>query len=163
MARVYGGEKTLLDPLMNPVERLLFRFSGINASKEMNWKQQMVAMLIINMVWFLLGMFVLMNQAWLPLNPDGNSNMSPDLAFNTSISFVVNCNLQHYSGESGLISRSVVPDVPAVCKAATGMAAAVILFVALKEKRPQLATFTTLVKSITSIAAHISVVAILFC
>ena len=63
MARVYGGEKTLLDPVMNPVERLLFRFSGINATKEMNWKQHMVAMLIINMVWFLLGMFVLMNQS----------------------------------------------------------------------------------------------------
>jgi potassium-transporting ATPase potassium-binding subunit len=166
IARVYAGEKTLLDPVMNPVEKLLFRFSGINANKEMNWKQHMVAMLIINMVWFLLGMFVLMNQSWLPLNPDGNPDMSADLAFNTSISFVVNCNLQHYSGETGLsyFGQLFLMFLQFV-SAATGMAAAVILFVALKEKTTtQLGNFYNFfVKSITRVLLPLSIiVAILF-
>jgi K+-transporting ATPase ATPase A chain len=166
MTRVYGGEKTLLDPVMNPVEKLLFRFSGINAGKEMNWKQHMVAMLLINMVWFLLGMFVLMNQAWLPLNPDGNPSMSPDLAFNTSISFVVNCNLQHYSGETGLsyLAQLFLMFLQFV-SAATGMAAAVILFVALKEKTTtQLGNFYNFfLKSITRVLLPLSIiVAIIF-
>lgn len=166
MARVYAGEKTMLDPVLNPSEKLLFRLSGINASKEMNWKQHMVAMLLINMGWFLLGMLVLMNQSWLPLNPDANPDMSPDLAFNTSISFVVNCNLQHYSGESGLsyLSQMFLLFLQFV-SAATGMAVAVILFVALKEKTTtQLGNFYNFfVKSITRVLLPISIiVAILF-
>lgn len=166
MSRVYAGERTLLDPVMNPLEKLMFRFSGINVSKEMNWKQHMVAMLVINMVWFLLGMFILMNQSWLPLNPDGNPDMSADLAFNTTISFVVNCNLQHYSGETGLsyLGQLFLMFLQFV-SAATGMAAAVILFVALKEKTTtQLGNFYNFfVKSITRVLLPLSIViAILF-
>lgn len=166
IARVYAGEKTLLDPVMNPLEKLFFRISGINAGKEMNWKQHMVAMLMINMVWFLLGMFVLMNQSWLPLNPDGNPNMSADLAFNTTISFVVNCNLQHYSGETGLsyLGQLFLMFLQFV-SAATGMAAAAILFVALKDKTTtQLGNFYNFfVKSITRVLLPISIIiAILF-
>ncbi|MFY7840470.1 MAG: potassium-transporting ATPase subunit KdpA, partial [Lacibacter sp.] len=166
IARVYAGEKTLLDPVMNPLEKLFFRISGINAGKEMNWKQHMVAMLMINMVWFLLGMFVLMNQSWLPLNPDGNPGMSSDLAFNTTISFVVNCNLQHYSGETGLsyLGQLFLMFLQFV-SAATGMAAAAILFVALKEKTTtQLGNFYNFfLKSITRVLLPISIIiAILF-
>lgn len=135
IAKVYAGEKTLLDTVFNPVENLFFRISGIDRQAEMNWKQHLVAMLTINFVWFLLGMFVLMNQGWLPLNPDGNPGQTADLAFNTSISFVVNCNLQHYSGESGVsyLSQLFLMFLQFV-SAATGMAAAVILFIALKQK-----------------------------
>lgn len=135
IAKVYAGEKTLLDPVLNPLENAFFRISGIDRSAEMNWKQHLVALLTINFVWFLLGMFVLMNQGWLPLNPDGNPGQTADLAFNTSISFVVNCNLQHYSGESGLsyLSQLYLMFLQFV-SAATGMAAAVILFIALRQK-----------------------------
>jgi potassium-transporting ATPase potassium-binding subunit len=135
IAKVYAGEKTLLDAVLNPVENLFFRISGIDRKAEMNWKQHLVAMLTINFVWFMLGMFVLMNQGWLPLNPDGNPGQTADLAFNTSISFVVNCNLQHYSGESGVsyLSQLFLMFLQFV-SAATGMAAAVILFIALKQK-----------------------------
>lgn len=166
IARVYAGEKTLLDPVMNPLEKLFFRISGINAGKQMNWKQHMVAMLLINLVWFLLGMFVLMNQSWLPLNPDGNPNMSPDLAFNTTISFVVNCNLQHYSGETGLsyLGQLFLMFLQFV-SAATGMAAAAVLFFALKEKSTtELGNFYQLfLKSITRVLLPISIIiAILF-
>jgi K+-transporting ATPase ATPase A chain len=76
--------------------------SGIDPTKEMNWKQHLVALLTINAVWFVISMLVLTNMSWLPLNPDGNPSMSADLAFNTSVSFVTNTNLQHYSGETGL-------------------------------------------------------------
>jgi K+-transporting ATPase ATPase A chain len=135
IAKVYAGEKTLLDPIFNPLENIFFRISGIDRKAEMSWKQHLVAMLTINFVWFLLGMFVLMNQGWLPLNPDGNPGQTADLAFNTSISFVVNCNLQHYSGESGVsyLSQLFLMFLQFV-SAATGMAAAVILFIALKQK-----------------------------
>jgi K+-transporting ATPase ATPase A chain len=135
IAKVYAGDKTLLDPVLNPLENVFFRISGIDRKADMNWKQHLVAMLTINFVWFLLGMFVLMNQGWLPLNPDGNPGQTADLAFNTSISFVVNCNLQHYSGESGVsyLSQLFLMFLQFV-SAGTGMAGAVILFIALKEK-----------------------------
>ena len=135
IAKVYAGEKTLLDPIFHPIERLFFRISGIDYKVEMNWKQHLVALLTINFVWFLLGMFILMNQGWLPLNPDGNPGQTADLAFNTAISFVVNCNLQHYSGESGVsyLSQLFLMFLHFV-SAGTGMAAAVVLFIALKEK-----------------------------
>ncbi len=135
MANVYAGKSTLLDSSMGRVESGLFRISGIDANRQMNWKEHMATMLFINLVWFLLGMFVLMNQSWLPLNPDGNPDMSADLAFNTSISFVVNCNLQHYSGETGLsyLGQLFLMFLQFV-SAATGMAAAVVLFKAFQEK-----------------------------
>ena len=135
IAKVYGGEKTILDPLFNPIEKFFYKFSGIDASKGMNWKQHMVALLTINLVWFLLSMLILMTQYWLPLNPDQNPNMSPDLAFNTSISFVVNCNLQHYSGETGIsyLGQLWLMFLQFV-SAGTGMAAAAVVFMAFREK-----------------------------
>ena len=166
MARVYAGEKTLLDPVMNPLEKILYRLSGIDPNSEMNWKQHMAAMLMINLIWFLLGMFVLMNQGWLPLNPDNNPGMSPDLAFNTTISFVVNCNLQHYSGETGLsyFGQLYLMFLQFV-SAATGMAAAVVLMVALKEKTTTLLGnfYRFFVQSMTRVLLPISlIVAVLF-
>ncbi|GGH13130.1 potassium-transporting ATPase subunit KdpA [Sphingobacterium alkalisoli] len=135
IARVYGGEKTLLDPVFNPVERFFYKISGIKPQTEMNWKQHMVALLTINMIWFLLGMLILMTQGNLPLNPDKNASMSADLAFNTVISFVVNCNLQHYSGESGLsyLGQYWLMFLQFV-SAGTGMAAAVVVFRAFRDK-----------------------------
>lgn len=135
IAKVYAGEKTLLDPVFNPVERIFYRISSINTQSDMNWKQHMIALLTINMVWFLIGMLILMTQGSLPLNPDNNPGMSPDLAFNTVISFVVNCNLQHYSGETGLsyLGQFWLMFLQFV-SAGTGMAAAVVLFRAFRDK-----------------------------
>ncbi|TAF80333.1 MAG: potassium-transporting ATPase subunit KdpA [Sphingobacteriales bacterium] len=139
IAKIYGGQKTLLDPIFTPIEKLIFRFSGINASKQMNWKQHLKAMLTINFLWFFLGMFLLMNQGWLPFNPDGNPSMSPDLAFNTAISFLINCNLQHYSGESGMsyfIQIFFVTFLQFV-SAATGLALAAMIFKSLSPKKQE--------------------------
>lgn len=135
IAKVYSERKTWLDPAFHPIEKIIFRISGIDTHKQMNWKEHLSAMLLMNFVWFLLSMFVLMNQGWLPLNPDHNPSQSAHLAFNTSISFVVNCNLQHYSGESGVsyFAQLFLLFLQFV-SAATGLAAAAILFIALKEK-----------------------------
>jgi len=161
IAKVYTGDKTALDPVFNPIEKLFFRISGIDPHAEMNWKQHMAALLTINFVWFLLGMFVLMSQGWLPLNPDGNPGQSADLAFNTSISFVVNCNLQHYSGESGIsyLSQLFLMFLHFVT-AGTGMAAAAVLFMALRERTTdKLGNFYSLMlKSCTRILLPISIV-----
>ena len=106
IAKVYRGERTWLD-FMAPVERGIYRFCGIDPAVEMNWKQFLKALLTVNLFWFFWGMLLLVFQGWLPLNPDGNPGQSPDLAFNTCISFMVNCNLQHYSGETVFLTRSV--------------------------------------------------------
>ncbi len=138
IAKVYSGDKTFLDPVFNPIEKFIFKMSGIDADKEMNWKQHLYALLTINFVWFLLCMLILMNQDWMPLNPDVNPAMSADLAFNTTISFIVNCNLQHYSGESGVsyLSQLMLMFLMFV-SAATGMAACAALFNAMKERSTQ--------------------------
>lgn len=135
IAKVYSGERTILDPIFNPLERLFYKLSAIDPNAEMGWKQHCLAMLAINLVWFVLSMVILMTQGWLPLNPDGNPSMSADLAFNTSISFLVNCDLQHYSGESGLsyLGQFWLMFLQFV-SAATGMAAVVVLFRAFRDK-----------------------------
>jgi K+-transporting ATPase ATPase A chain len=135
IAKVYTGDKTLLDPIFNPIERFIFKISGINDKEEMNWKQHLKALLSINMVWFILCFFVLIFQGSLPLNPEENPSMSADLAFNTAISFVVNCNLQHYSGETGLsyLGQLMLMFLQFV-SAGVGMAAAAMVFNAMKER-----------------------------
>jgi K+-transporting ATPase ATPase A chain len=138
IAKVFGHQKTMTD-FMNPLERFIYRIGGIDPTKGMNWKEFLKAMLSINLLWFIYAFFILLNQAHLPLNPDGNPNMTPDLSFNTAISFVVNCNLQHYSGESGLtyFTQLFVVTFLQFVSAATGIACAVALFNGLKEKTTQ--------------------------
>ena len=133
-AKVFSGDRTLLDPIFNPIEKLIFKISGINAAEEMNWKQHLKAMLSINLLWFIICFFVLLFQGTMPLNPDNNPSMTPDLAFNTAISFLVNCNLQHYSGETGVsyLSQMMLMFLQFV-SAGIGIAAAVVVFTAMKE------------------------------
>ncbi|MFV0271351.1 MAG: potassium-transporting ATPase subunit KdpA [Macellibacteroides fermentans] len=161
IAKVYEGSKTLLDPVFNPIEKLFYKISVINPNKEMNWKQHLVALLTINFVWFILGMLILMTQGSLPLNPDNNPSMSPDLAFNTTISFVVNCNLQHYSGETGMsyLGQMWLMFLQFV-SAGTGMAAAAIVFRAFRDKATtQLGNFYNFfVKSCTRILLPVSII-----
>ena len=135
ISKVFTGEKTFLDPVFKPVERFFYKISGIDSDNEMNWKQHLTALLTINFLWFFMSMLILMNMSWLPLNPDGNLDMSPDLAFNTTISFLVNCNLQHYSGETGLsyLGQMWLMFLQFV-SAATGIAAAIVIFKAFREK-----------------------------
>lgn len=166
MAKVYGNESTFLDKIFAPIESGFFKLSGIDATKEQTWQEQLKALLGINIIWFLLGIFIFMNQGWLPLNPDHNPNQSAHLAFNTTISFLVNCNLQHYSGETGVsyLGQLYLMFLQFVT-AAIGMAAAVTVFYALRK-----GTYKTLgnfysffVKSCTRILLPLSIVlALLF-
>lgn len=161
IARVYDGSKTWLDPVFNPIERIIFKVGGINPLKEMTWKQHLASLLTINFIWFLISMGLLMTQQWLPLNPDGNPNMPADLAFNTSISFLVNCDLQHYSGETGVSYFSQIWLIfLQFVSAGTGMAAAAILFKAFREKSTdKLGNFYNfLVKSCIRILLPVSLV-----
>jgi len=136
IARVYAGERVWTDRLLGPLERIVFRASRINPAQEMDWKEHLKALLTINLVWAVWAMFCLMCQGWLPLNPDGNPSMTPDLAFNTAISFLVNCNLQHYSGETGVsyFSQVFCLQFLQFVSAGTGMAAAAVVFNALRER-----------------------------
>ena len=135
IAKVYSGERTLLD-FLKPAERFIFRICGIDPDKEMNWKDFLKAMLTINMLWLVYAFFMFLYQAHLPMNPDGNPNMTPDLSFNTAISFLVNCNLQDYSGESGVtyLTQLFVITFLQFVSAATGIACLVALFNGLKHK-----------------------------
>ncbi|KVV14815.1 potassium-transporting ATPase subunit KdpA [Flavobacterium sp. TAB 87] len=161
ISKVYGMEKTWLDFIFNPLEKLFFKLSGVNPAIEMNWKQHMKALLTINIIWFVLGMIIMMTTGSLPLNPDGNPSMSADLAFNTVISFVVNCNLQHYSGETGIsyLGQFYLMFLQFV-SAATGMAAAVVVFRAFRDKTTtELGNFYTyFMKSCTRILLPLSLV-----
>ncbi len=135
IGKVYLGEHTWTDRLFNPLDRLFYRLSGIKSEKEMNWKQHLSALLTINAVWFLFSMLILMNMGWLPLNPDGNPSMSADLAFNTSVSFVSNTNIQHYSGESAVsYLGQMVLMLFQFISAGAGMAACAVVFTAMKER-----------------------------
>jgi K+-transporting ATPase ATPase A chain len=135
LAKMFAGENVWTD-FMKPLEKGIYKLSGINPNEPMNWKQFLKAMMCINLLWLVYGFFVLMNQDKLPLNPDGNPGMTADLAFNTIISFVVNCNLQHYSGESGasyLIQHFIFMFLHFV-SAATGIACAIGMFKAFRDK-----------------------------
>lgn len=161
IGKIYNGDKTGLDFIFNPIDRLFFKFSGIKADKEMNWKQHMLALLTINLVWFVLSMLVLMNMGWLPLNPDGNPSMTADTAFNTGISFISNTNLQHYSGESGVsYLGQLMLTLFQFISAGAGMAACAVVFIAMKERTTEkLGNFYSLfVKSCTRILLPLSII-----
>ena len=92
--------RTWLDPVLKPVERLIYRLAGIDPAKEQDWKGYAISVLIFSLVTLLLTYFILRLQQVLPLNPQGFSGVSPDLAFNTAASFTTNTNWQNYGGES---------------------------------------------------------------
>ncbi|MEG1766616.1 MAG: potassium-transporting ATPase subunit KdpA, partial [Muribaculaceae bacterium] len=135
IAKVYKGEKTWSD-FFEPIERILYKLCGIDPTKEMSWKSFLKALLMVNAFWFIWGMILLISQGILPLNPDGNLAQSAHQAFNTCISFMVNCNLQHYSGESGLtyFTQLFVIMLFQFITAATGMAAMAGIMKALSVK-----------------------------
>ncbi len=100
LTKVFNGEKTLLDFLLRPVERLIYAITRVNAEKEMNWKQYGVAMLIFSLVSTLALYAMQRLQFYLPSNPQGFAGLSEHLSFNTAVSFVTNTNWQSYAGET---------------------------------------------------------------
>ena len=159
IAKVYRGERTWLD-FMAPLERGIYKVCSIDPDEDMDWKKFLKALLMVNLFWFFWGMVLLCCQSWLPPNPDGNANQTPDLAFNTCISFMVNCNLQHYSGETGLtyFTQLFVIMLFQFITAACGMAAMAGIMKALAAKTTKaIGNFWVyLVKSTTRILMPLS-------
>ena len=100
MARVFEREKTFLDPILRPIERLIYRLCGIDDSREMDWKEYTIAMLLFSVVSMLVLYVIVRLQLWLPWNPQHFANVEAHLAFNTAASFTTNTNWQNYSGEN---------------------------------------------------------------
>jgi K+-transporting ATPase ATPase A chain len=124
MARVFEGERTFLSGFLGPVEKWIYRLSGVDANEEMTWKGYLAAVLIFNLVGFFVTFAQLMAQATLPLNPQKFAGLSWHLAFNTAMSFVTNTNWQAYSGESTMsyLSQMMGLAVHNFTSAATGIA-----------------------------------------
>ncbi|GEO98799.1 potassium-transporting ATPase subunit KdpA [Methylobacterium haplocladii] len=129
MARVFDGERTLLSPVLVPVEDGLYRLAGIDARQEQGWLGYGLAMLAFHILGFLALYALLRFQAVLPFNPAGQGAVAPDLAFNTSASFVTNTNWQNYGGESTLsyLSQMLGLTHQNFLSAATGIALAMAL------------------------------------
>jgi K+-transporting ATPase ATPase A chain len=100
MARVFSGEKTSLDPVLRPVERLLYRVTGVDETREMPWKEYAISMLLFSGVSMALLYLIQRMQHRLPWNPQHLAAVAPDLAFNTAASFTTNTNWQAYVPET---------------------------------------------------------------
>jgi potassium-transporting ATPase potassium-binding subunit len=100
LTRVFEREKTFLDPILRPVERLIYRLCGVDETQEMRWTQYGTAMLVFSAVSLVLLYFMERLQQWLPWNPQKLANVTPDLAWNTAVSFTTNTNWQAYTPET---------------------------------------------------------------
>src|SRR6516164_8491341 len=104
MTRVFSGERTLLSPVLRPVETALYRIGGVDERREQHWVTYTVAMLFFHVGGFLILYALMRLQAILPFNPADQSAVPADLSFNTAVSFITNTNWQNYGGESTLSS-----------------------------------------------------------
>jgi K+-transporting ATPase ATPase A chain len=129
MTRVFNGERTLLSPVLRPVERGFYAISGVAERDEQHWVTYGIAMLVFTLAGFV-SLYALQRlQAVLPFNPQGQSAVSPDLAFNTSVSFITNTNWQSYTPESTMsyLTQMAGLTVHNFVSAATGIALAIAL------------------------------------
>ncbi|WP_018406202.1 potassium-transporting ATPase subunit KdpA [Methylocystis rosea] len=129
IATVLAGERSLLSPVLSPLERVFYRLAGVDPAREQNWLAYAMSMLAFSVVGFA-SLYALQRlQAYLPLNPQGFSGVPADLAFNTSMSFVTNTNWQNYGGESTMshLTQMLGLTVHNFVSAATGLAMAFAL------------------------------------
>ena len=128
--RVMEGERVFLSPILRPVERAVYRVCGVDETTEQGWRGYTIAVLVLAAVAIVAGYVVLRLQDVLPLNQGGIPAMSPELAFNTSVSFETNTNWQNYSGETGAtyLTQAGMLAVRNFTSAATGLAIAIALF-----------------------------------
>ena len=134
MAKVFQGERTFLHPLLFPVEKFIYRVTGIDAAAEMSWLTYLAAVAVFAVVGFASLMAILMTQQWLPFNPMALPNLSWHLAFNTAWSFTCNADWQSYSGESTMsyLSQTVGLSVHQFLSGAAGIAVLAAVARALK-------------------------------
>jgi K+-transporting ATPase ATPase A chain len=138
MTRVFNRERTWLDPVLRPIERLVYRLTGVDETREMRWTEYAVAMVLFSAVSMLVLYLQQRVQQWLPLNPQGFAAVPPDLAFNTAASFTTNTNWQSYVGETTMSYLTQMAGLAYhnFVSAATGIALAIAFIrgIAQKEK-----------------------------
>ena len=124
MARAYSGERTWLSPVLEPIERLVYRVAGVDRNSEQTWKQYTAAALTFSLVGFAVVYALQRLQGHLPVNPQGFGNVAADSAFNTAVSFATNTNWQGYGGETTMsyLTQMLGLGVQNFVSAATGMA-----------------------------------------
>lgn len=129
MAWVYQGKPFAIDRLVGPLEGFLYRYCGIQPNQEMDWKAYLSAMLVFNLIGFIVVYALQRWQFYLPLNPQSFSAVAPDLAFNTAASFTTNTDWQSYSGETTMsyFTQMVALGVQNFLSAATGMSLLIAL------------------------------------
>jgi K+-transporting ATPase ATPase A chain len=129
MSRVWNKESTWLDPVLKPVERVFYSASGIDPNKSQGWLGYGAALIAFNLAGFILLYAMLRLQGVLPFNPQGFAGVTPDLAFNTAVSFVTNTNWQSYGGETTMshLSQMLGLTVQNFVSAATGISVAAAL------------------------------------
>ena len=137
MAHVYQGESTFLDRPMRPIERLIYRLLGIDPQDEMDWKKYAIALLVFSALSVLVVYLLQRIQGLLPLNPQKFGATTPDLSFNTAVSFATNTNWQSYGGETTLsyLTQMVGLTVQNFVSAAAGMAVLVAFIRALARRQ----------------------------
>jgi len=126
IAKVFGGEQTLLSPLIRPIERGLYRIADVDENREMSWKTYVSALLVFNILG-IAAVFLLQElQGGLPFNPEGLGPVRWDTALNTAVSFTTNTNWQSYSGEQTMsyLTQMLGLTVQNFLSAAVGLAAA---------------------------------------
>lgn len=139
MAQVYEAKPIKFMRWMSPIERLIYRFCGVQSDREMNWKQYVGALLLFNLLGLVVVFLILLLQGYLPLNPNHLPGIAPALAFNTAVSYVSNTNWQAYSGEAMMsyFSQMIAFTVQNFLSAATGMAILVAVIRGLARKESQ--------------------------
>ncbi|MBP2655147.1 MAG: kdpA 2 [Firmicutes bacterium] len=140
ITKVFTGEKTFFDPVLRPLERLIYRVAGVESEKEMTWRQYALNLLLFNVLGALAVFAIEILQGWLPLNPENLSGVQPwDLAVNTAISFMTNTNWQAYVPETTMsyFTQMTALTMQNFKSAATGMVVAIVLMRAFTRKSTQ--------------------------
>lgn len=162
MARVFMGEKHFMQPVFGWLEKLIYRISGINREEEMNWKTYTFALLLFNLIGFILLFLLQLFQSYLPLNPEKLGNVSWHLSFNTAMSFVTNTNWQSYSGENTLsyLVQMLGLTVQNFVSAATGIAVVLAIIRGLTRKTTDLlgSFWTDMTRSVVYILLPLSII-----
>lgn len=166
MGKVFSGEKVFLSPIVSPIEKFLYKLLKIDEEKGMGWKQYAGAVLMFNLLGFIVVYLLQVLQKYLPLNPEGISNVSSDLAFNTATSFATNTNWQAYSGETTLsyLTQMLGLSVQNFLSAAVGIAVLIAVIRGfMKRKSKEIGNFwVDLTKSLLYILLPLSIVVSLF-
>jgi K+-transporting ATPase ATPase A chain len=139
MARVFTHEKTFLDPILRPLENLIYRLTGVDEKREMRWTEYTVAMLLFSGVSMVLLYLIERTQYWLPFNPQKFANVDPALAFGTAASFTTNTNWQAYSGESTMSYLTQMAGLAYhnFASAAVGIAIAIVVIRGISRKETE--------------------------